>query len=424
VNIIRVGISTLDIGKRAPPAAATSSYNPDSDIWHVTELAVGDKKQTTTHQDKSSPLQIQKHRNKTKTTSSISTSNGVIDSTMTTKILPGAALGLGDVAAEALKQQPPPHVTTTTIIKQKHVLVVGGAGFIGFHTSIYLKRLGHSVVVVDSMQSQYYTNELQQVRSQILQKEYGITVYITNICEISTHPSYSNILQQHRITHVIYLAVQPFYLNGNTTSTTSRITNSELNNIHNNLTSVKTQKLFEYPPNNIDCFATILDLLKYQDVHLLYSINHHWNGIRGGVHPQTEPLYSPERLLAKAYYALYGLASIGIEFPTTYGSFGRPDHDYYKLVAAALSSSKPATIQLPIIQAAGDTLSNSSRKTSHTSLILVDNVVRGIVSATNLVFDGSQVVTLGKSCSFSWENFGIPTILDVASQKNGSYEPP
>jgi hypothetical protein len=108
----------------------------------------------------------------------------------------------------------------------------------------------------------------------------------------------------------------------------------------------------------------------------------------------------------------------------TYLRDSRPDHDYYKLVAAALSLSKPATIQLPIIQAAGDTLSNSSRKTSHTSLILVDNVVRGIVSATNLVFDGSQVVTLGKSCSFSWENFGIPTILDVASQKNGSYEPP
>jgi len=420
VNIIRVGISTLDIGKRAPPVAATSSYNPDSDIWHVTELSVGDKKQTTTHQDKSSPLQVQKHRNKTKTTSSISTSNGVIDSSITTstKILPGAALGLGDVAAEALKQQQP-HVTTTTIIKQKHVLVVGGAGFVGFHTSIYLKRLGHSVVVVDSMQSQYYTNELQQVRSQILQKEYGITVYITNICEISTHPPYSKILQQHRITHVIYLAAQPFYLYGNTNSTTSRITNSELNNIQNNLTSVNTQKLFEYPPNNIDCFATMLDLLQYQDIHLLYAINHHWNG-----NPQTEALYSPERLLAKAYYTLYGLASVGIEFPTTYGSFGRPDHDYYKLVAAALSSSKPATIQLPIIQAARDKLSNSSRKTLHTSLIFVDDVVRGIVSATDFVFDGSQVVTLGKSCSFSWENVGIPTILDVANQKNGSYAPP
>ncbi len=82
------------------------------------------------------------------------------------------------------------------------------------------------------------------------------------------------------------------------------------------------------------------------------------------------------------------------------------------------------TIQLPIIQAAGDTLSNSSRKTLHTSLIFVDDVVRGIVSTTNLVFDGSQVMTLGKSCSFSWENVGIPPILDVANQKNGSYAPP
>jgi UDP-glucuronate 4-epimerase len=310
-------------------------------------------------------------------------------------------LGLGDVTAEALKQQPPP-VTTTTIIKQKHVLVVGGAGFIGFHTSIYLKRLGHSVVVIDSLQSQYYTNELQHVRSQILQKEYGITVYITNICEISAHPSYSSILQQHRITHVIYLAIQPFDLNRNATptSTTSyqdKYMNGDLDLIIlNNGTAVNTQKLFEYPPNNIDCFATILDLLKYQDIHVLYAINHHWNGIQG-VPTSTEATHSPEYLLAKAYYTLYGLASIGIEFPTTYGPFGRPDHDYYKLVAAALSSSssKPATIHLPIIQVSEDNGTNYSKKTLHTSLIFVDDVVRGIVSATDLVFDGSQVVTLG-----------------------------
>lgn len=449
VNIIRIGISTLDIGKRAPPlrieqlhlnsrhptSSSSTSDNPDADIWHVAEPSSA-KKRIKDKSSSSSVVQAQKHRNKTTTASKSSSSSSATDNTMasnpltsSTKILPGAALGLGDVAAEALLPQQQQQVTTTTIIKQKHVLVVGGVGFIGFHTSIYFKRLGHSVVVVDSMQSQYYTNHLQHIRSQILQKEYGITVYTANMCEITPSHPYSNLLQQHRITHVIYLAAQPFSLNSsiNTTATTltNRTTSSKPNGIiYNTSITTKTTKLFEYPPNNIDCFATVLDWLKNQDIHLVYAVNHHWNEIKG-IHPQAELLQSPQRLLTKAYYNLYGLASIGIEFPTTYGPFGRPDHYYYKLVATTLSStpSNPATIQLPTIPVAGD-IFNSSKQTLHTSLIFIDDVVRGIVSTTDFVFDAAQMLTLGKSCSFSWETVGLPAIITAANLKNGSYLPP
>ena len=382
VNIIRLGISTLDIGKRSASHHNPSSINMlDADIWHVEPA-------TTPYPE----------QDDNKTTSG-SNSGELLPTT--TQVKPDALLGLGGLLPATAQTQ-----VTTTIIKQKSVLVIGGAGFIGFHVSMYFKKIGHVVVILDSMQSNYYSRELQQVRSSILSNE-GIPIYNTSICEVS---SSRDLLEKHHITHVIYLAAQPYSLD---ISSSYSIKNA-------------TTKLFEYPPNNIDCFATLLDLLKDRDVHLIYAINQHWHELHGA-HPQIDlfPSYysQQQQLLANAYYKLYGLASIGIQFPTTYGPYGRPYHYYYNLVATALSStinaSEPATISLPIILSSNNTL-QISKKTLHTSLIFVDDVVRGIASATDFVFDGSQVLTLGKTCSFSWRKVGIPAIIAAAEKNNNN----
>jgi len=116
VNIIRLGISTLDIGKRSASHHIPSSTNaPDADIWRV--------------EPATTPYPEQGDNNTTS-----NSNNGELMPT-TTQVQPDALLGLGGLLPAAAQTQ-----VTTTIIKQKSVLVIGGAGFIGFHVSMYFKK--------------------------------------------------------------------------------------------------------------------------------------------------------------------------------------------------------------------------------------------------------------------------------------------
>lgn len=64
---------------------------------------------------------------------------------------------------------------------KKIILVTGSAGFIGYHTSLKLLKLGYSVIGIDNLNN-YYDPKLKIDRNRILKEN---PEYIFELCELS-----------------------------------------------------------------------------------------------------------------------------------------------------------------------------------------------------------------------------------------------
>ena len=190
-----------------------------------------------------------------------------------------------------------------------NVLVTGAAGFIGMHTSIELKRIGMTPIGYDNVNT-YYSTDLKESRIQELQKE-GILFEQGDVCDVN---KLKQVIKDNKITRFIHLAAQAGvrYSLGHP---------------------------FEYVHNNIDCTVNLLEILKELDLKehpLIYasSSSVYGNNVkvpfqeRDSVEDPASLYAATKRsgeLIARTYFNLYNISSIGLRFFTVYGPYGRPD---------------------------------------------------------------------------------------------------
>jgi len=199
------------------------------------------------------------------------------------------------------------------------IIVTGAAGFIGAAVSARLLERGDEVVGIDNL-NEYYDVSLKKARIDRLAKYKNFKLFRLDIKEGSETSSLFEREQPHR---VINLAAQAGV-------------RDSVDNPHIHVNS------------NLVGFTNILEGCKKVSVqHLVYASSSTVYGAGTKLpfsehDPAEHPisLYGATKraneLLAHAYSSLFGLATTGVRFFTTYGPWGRPDLAIFKFVRCIL----------------------------------------------------------------------------------------
>ena len=192
-------------------------------------------------------------------------------------------------------------------------MVTGAAGFIGFHLSRELLRLGHEVVGVDVV-NDYYDPQLKEDRIKVLVEEAAekglkFDLHREDLSETATT---TELIVAEAPDCVVHLAAQAGV-------------RYSLENPHAYITS------------NVAAFMNVLEGCRNAETgHLVYASTSSVYGANMDLpfsesqvvgHPLQ--LYAATKraneLMAHSYSHLYGLPTSGLRFFTVYGPWGRPD---------------------------------------------------------------------------------------------------
>lgn len=198
-------------------------------------------------------------------------------------------------------------------------LVTGAAGFIGAHTAKKLRIDGHEVTAVDSM-SDYYSRDLKTSRVSALLSPIGIElkhVSLENESEIN------RLLDENEFDSIIHLAAQPGV-------------------------RVPQSGYSKYISSNLVAFSNVLCAARTHDVpNFLYaSSSSVYGNSTNTLFTESDSLIQPvsfyggtklaNEILAKSFRTQSNTKSRGLRFFTVYGSWGRPDMAYFRIVASLL----------------------------------------------------------------------------------------
>ncbi|GAB4303197.1 MAG: NAD-dependent epimerase [Oscillatoriaceae cyanobacterium] len=203
------------------------------------------------------------------------------------------------------------------------ILVTGAAGFIGFHLSEKLLKLGYKVIGVDNL-SDYYDVSLKQARLQLLETQNNFQFWPLNL---SDRPAISDLFQRVQPHKVVNLAAQA--------GVRYSITNPHA-----------------YADSNLVGFLNILEGCRHNQIqHLVFASSSSVYGANTKMpfsvrHNTDHPvsLYAATKkaneMMAHTYSHLYHLPTTGLRFFTVYGSWGRPDMAYF-LFTKAIIENRP-----------------------------------------------------------------------------------
>lgn len=200
-----------------------------------------------------------------------------------------------------------------------HVLVTGGAGFIGYHLIEALLACGVAVTAVDNL-NDYYAVELKQARLDRLAGKEGLQFVRM---DITNRQAVTELFDNVHFNTVIHLAAQA--------GVRYSIDHPE-----------------SYVDSNLVGFMNILEGCRRQKVgHFMFASSSSVYGMNTKSPFSTQDrtdypvsLYAATKksneLLAYSYSHLYALPTTGLRFFTVYGPWGRPDMAYFKFTRAIL----------------------------------------------------------------------------------------
>jgi UDP-glucuronate 4-epimerase len=278
-------------------------------------------------------------------------------------------------------------------IRNKHIIVTGGAGFIGSHVVENLLKNEYHVTVIDNYDS-FYPKETKQKNLSAVINHPNLIFHELDIVDadaIDLHLTET----YHAIIHLAAKAgVRP----------------SIENPIAYQQTNVAgTQNLLEFArKKSIKQFV-------FASSSSVYGINKNipWresDGLLNPISPYASTKISGE-LLGHVYSHLYGIRFIGLRFFTVFGPRQRPD-----LAIHAFSKKILNNETIPFF---GD--GNTQR-----DYTFVDDIVKGIIGALNYDKTNYEIINLGNSHAVSLAELvsTLETVLDKKAIINKLPEQP
>ncbi|PWL39142.1 NAD-dependent epimerase [Flagellimonas aquimarina] len=219
------------------------------------------------------------------------------------------------------------------------ILVTGAAGFIGFHLSERLVKMGHQVVGLDNV-NDYYSTSLKYNRL----KELGVLEEkAKRINEIVTSDKYGDALKFIRIS-----LEEKTMLSG-------LFSSQKFDVVCNLAAQAGVRHSLENPAAYIDSnivgFSNLLECIRNHDIkHLVYASSSSVYGLNREVpfkisHSVDRPisLYAATKksneLMAHTYSHLFGFRTTGLRFFTVYGPWGRPDMAMFLFTKGILNNT-------------------------------------------------------------------------------------
>jgi len=188
------------------------------------------------------------------------------------------------------------------------ILLTGGAGFIGYHTTLNLLARGHEVVGLDNL-NEYYDVTLKEARLDRLRRQAGFRFVRLDLADDA---GMKELFAREKFQRVVHLGAQAGV-------------------------RYSLQDPHSYVRSNVTGTLNVLEGCRYNGVeHLVYASTSSVYGAntdmpfsphRVADHPLT--IYAATKrsneLMAHTYSSLFGLPTTGLRFFTVYGPWGRPD---------------------------------------------------------------------------------------------------
>ncbi len=272
-------------------------------------------------------------------------------------------------------------------MKIKKVLITGAAGFIGFHLSRRLLKMGCTVVGLDNL-NDYYDPTLKQARLNLLNPMEDFTHVNENM---EDRQAMEALFKNHTFDGVVNLAAQAGV-------------RYSLENPHS------------YVDTNLVGFTNILEGCRHSGVkHLVFASSSSVYGANTkmpfSVHHNVDhpvSLYAATKkaneLMAHTYSHLFGLACTGLRFFTVYGPWGRPDMALFLFTRAML---------------AGEPINVFNRGKMKRDFTYIDDIVEGVVRVLhdepkpNTKWDGNQPDPATSYCPYRIFNIGNNKQVDL-----------
>ena len=255
-------------------------------------------------------------------------------------------------------------------INNQKILVTGCAGFIGSHVCEYLCLNGYDVLGIDNI-NDYYDTNIKLLNIELLNKFTNFTFKKEDI----TNTKIINEWKPNKIIHLASMAGVRY--------------------------SINNPKL--YFDVNVNGFINILEQSVKNNVEsIIYASSSSVYGLNEKVpfseNDKIETCNSPYACskismeqLAKTYFQLYKIKSIGLRFFTAYGPRGRPDMAPYKFLKAIMNNKS--------FDKYGD--GSSSRDYTY-----ISDIVQGIINALeNKNNIQCEIYNLGNSDPVSLNTF-------------------
>lgn len=206
-----------------------------------------------------------------------------------------------------------------------HILITGGAGFIGSHLAQKLIRKKHRVIIADNL-NDYYRPQLKKDRLKVL---LGGLPYKFYKADIADYGQMRRIFKKHRIDVICHQAAQagvryslqkPFIY--------------EATNIRGTLNLLELAREF-----GINRFVFASSSSVYGDSRK-FPLREDMSGDPASFYGATKKASED---IIRVYHKLYGIRATCLRYFSVYGPWGRPDMAYFSFTRNILAG-KPITL--------------------------------------------------------------------------------